>query len=88
MKTMADLLFLPETERSLMQWLLRQQSANLTEVAAFLAQNEAEAERILNELIDQGFVRLKESDQQQSYQPSLASRRGRQVSSDIWNALS
>jgi predicted transcriptional regulator len=86
-KTMADLLFLPETERSLMNWLLRQQAASVTEVAAHLEQNELIAQTVLDQLAAQGFVQCVESDGQQRYQPCLTSRRGRQVPSSIWNAL-
>lgn len=86
-RTMADLLFLPETERGLMNWLLRQKSASLAEVAAQLMQDEAIAQTALDELIAQGFVRSVEINSQMQYQPCLTSRRGRQVSTNIWNAL-
>lgn len=86
-KTMADLLFLPESECRLMKWLLQQKSANLAEVAAFLAHDESDAQAVLDRLLNQGFVRLEKLDEQVCYQPCLASRKGRQVPSNIWKAL-
>lgn len=86
-KTMSDLLFLPDAERSLMKWLLQQQSASLTEVATFLAQDESSTQVVLDQLMEQGFVRSAELNEQLRYQPCLASRKTRQVPSKIWNAL-
>ncbi len=84
---MADLLFLPESERSLINWLLRQQSASLVDIATQLTQDESGAQAVLDELMAQGFVRSVEVNGQIYYQPCLTSRRGRQVSTNIWNAL-
>lgn len=86
-KTMADLLFLPELERGLMNWLLRQRSASLAEVATYLAETEEIARSHLEKLTTEGFLQSTEAEGGLSYQPCLASRRGRQVPSNIWNAL-
>lgn len=86
-KTMADLLFLPERESGLMNWLLRQRSATLTEIANHLAEEEASARSLVEKLATEGFLQETESEGQICYQPCLASRRGRQVPSNIWNAL-
>lgn len=86
-KTMADLLFLPELERGLMNWLLRQRSASLTEVIRYLGEDEATVLSRLDKLAAEGFLQATESEGQLCYQPCLASRRGRQVPSTIWNAL-
>lgn len=85
-KTMADLLFLPETERGLVNWLLRQHSASLSEIAGYLMQDEAQTQAIIDRLAADGFVRFVEA--AAAYEPALTSRRGRQVPSNIWNALS
>lgn len=84
---MADLLFLPESERSIMNWLLRQQSVSLAEVSKQFMQDELAAQTTLDKLVAQGFVRSVEVNGQMQYQPCLTSRRGRQVSTSIWNAL-
>lgn len=84
-RTMADLLFLPDLERSLINWLLRQQSATLADAALYLEQSEADAATLLQDLIDQGFVQL-DADSRQ-YQPKLQVRKGRKVPTNIWDAL-
>jgi predicted transcriptional regulator len=86
-RTMADLLFLPETERSLMNWLLRQQSATLAEVAAHLNQPEAMARNLLQELLNQGFIQVVESADEPQYRPKMAIRKGRKVPTNLWDAL-
>jgi predicted ArsR family transcriptional regulator len=86
-RTMADLLFLPDTERSLMNWLLRQQSATLAEVAAHLNETEAAAQLLLKALTDQGFVQLVQQAEQSHYHPKLTVRKGRKVPPKIWDAL-
>lgn len=86
-RTMADLLFLPDIERSLMNWLLRQQSATLAEVAAHLNNTETVAQHLLTELTNQGFVQLVEQADQPYYQPKLTIRKGRKVPTNIWDAL-
>jgi predicted transcriptional regulator len=95
-KTMADLLFLPDLERGLMNWLLGQRSASLTEVATYLAEDDATnvecnfegtALPLLEKLAAEGFLQTTESEGQIRYQPCLASRRGRQVPPNIWDAL-
>lgn len=83
-RTMADLLFLPDGERSLVNWLLRQQSASLAEAAAFLNQSEAAAAALLQDLIEQGYVQLVD---QMHYQAKLQARKGRNVPKQIWDAL-
>lgn len=86
-RTMADLLFLPETERSLMNWLLRQKQATLSEIAAHLNQSESATQPLLNELMAQGFIQIEQGDIC-CYQPNLMSRKGRSVPTKIWDALS
>jgi predicted transcriptional regulator len=83
-RSMADLLFLPDLERSLINWLLRQQQASLAEAAAFLDRSEAETAALLQVLIEQGFVQLIG---QACYQPKLQVRKGRNVPAKIWDAL-
>jgi predicted transcriptional regulator len=92
---MADLLFLPDLERGLMNWLLRQRSVSFIEVTNYLEGEaidvgynpEGPARSLLEKLAAEGFLQATESEGQICYQPCLASRRGRQVPSNIWNAL-
>ncbi|MFM7425341.1 MAG: hypothetical protein ACKO7W_10185 [Elainella sp.] len=83
-RTMADLLFLPDGERSLVNWLLREQRASLADAATFLNQSEAETAALLQGLIEQGFVQQVD---QTHYQAKLQVRKGRNVPKQIWDAL-
>ncbi|MCU0526743.1 MAG: hypothetical protein MUF72_18190 [Elainella sp. Prado103] len=86
-RTMADLLFLPDLERSLINWLLRQQTATLAEAAAYLNQSEIEAAAVLQDLIEQGFVQWLDQLDPPQYQPKLQRRKGRNMPTKIWDAL-
>jgi ribosomal protein S8 len=86
-KTMADVLFLPEVERSLVNWLLRQQNATLAEIAAYITKNTDDTLVILEGLIAQGFVKSIENEGDLRYQTCLVGRKKRGVSDRIWNAL-
>lgn len=73
--TIADVLTLPNIERRLVNWLVRQQSATLSEIAAYIAHDEASTQSILGELMSKGFVALVTQDGQALYEPRLRSRR-------------
>ncbi|MBM3135844.1 MAG: hypothetical protein FJZ89_11310, partial [Chloroflexi bacterium] len=83
----ADVLELPDTQRQLVQWLLRRGEASLAEVAAHSGQDERAARSTLAALSAQGFVREVAGEGQVRYRPQLAPRRGRQLPADIWRAL-
>jgi len=86
-RSIADLLFLPEAERSLVNWLLRQHSATFSEVVAHLSQAPDAVQLLLENLIAEGIVRSIEENDELRYQPRLITRVGRQVPRKIWNAL-
>lgn len=86
-RTMADLLFLPEAERSLMNWLLRKKQATLSEIAAHFNQPEPTIIDLLNHLLIQGFVKQIDQENACYYQPNLLSRKGRNVPANLWDAL-
>ena len=85
--SMADILDLPDPLRRLMNWLMRQEEAGLTEVAAFIQEDEAETLAMLDELTEKGFVRKLQISGKLYYRVRLASRRRSQLSLDIWQAL-
>ena len=95
LRSMADLLFLPEMQRSLVNWLLRQKSATFGEIIDYLLQTtEIATEKVpeiaqilLNELINQGFVKSVENSGADQYQPQLITRKGRQVPQQVWDVL-
>jgi DNA-binding IclR family transcriptional regulator len=84
-RTMAEVLALPDEARTIVTWLVRQQEAGLSEVAALLEQDEATAQTLLTDLVAQGFVQevLYEGEGQPRYRVRLAARRERQVPLDL-----
>lgn len=85
-RSMADILFLPESERTLLNWLLRQRTATLAEIAEFLGQSEPEAQLLLESFIQAGFVQLVSTDPL-VYQPLLKIQKERRVPNQVWDAL-
>jgi DNA-binding IclR family transcriptional regulator len=84
-RTMADVLALPDETRTIVTWLVRRREVGLSEVAALLEQDEATAQTLLTDLVEQGFVQevLNEGEEQPRYRVRLAARRGRQVPLDL-----
>ncbi|MDJ0714590.1 MAG: hypothetical protein QNJ54_10270 [Prochloraceae cyanobacterium] len=85
-KTMADLLFLPKMERSLMNWLLRQQKATLAKIADRIAKDLDDTLVILEELSEQGFLKSVECEGEICYQPCLVARKQRSRT-QVWDIL-
>ena len=86
-KTMADLLFLPKMERTLMNWLLRQQNATLAEIADRIAKDLDDTLVILEELIEQGFLKSVECEGEIRYEPCLVARKRRGSRTKVWDVL-
>lgn len=85
--SMADVLTLPEELRKLVNWMIRQEEVGLEEVAVFLQKDEPAAGRILETLIEKGFVRELEVSGKFRYRVRLASKRKRQVPLNIWQII-
>ncbi len=85
--SMADILDLPDPLRQLMNWLMRQEEADLADVAGFIKEDEAKTRDMLAELGEKGFVRELQISGKLTYRVRLASRRRAQLSLDIWQAL-
>ncbi|NJR74637.1 MAG: hypothetical protein HC773_15310 [Scytonema sp. CRU_2_7] len=85
--SMADALILPEEERKLVTWLTRQQSASLTEVAVYLQQDEATAQKLLGSLIKSGLVREVARDDTTLYRVNLAASRPQAAFDELWQTL-
>ena len=92
---MADLVALPEDQRRLVNWLLRQgtmkrQAMTATEVATHLGQDETKIRNALDALASEGVVRTSQDAAgtgETRYELSLILRRGRKIPREIWNAL-
>ena len=93
--TVADLVALPEDQRRLVNWLLRQgtvkrQAVTAVEAATHLGQDETKIRNTLDALVSEGVVKKSEDAAgtgETRYQPSLILRRGRRVPREIWKAL-
>ena len=90
---MADVLTLPDTSRRLINWMMRHREVSLAEAVAHIDQGEEVTRSLLEELIEEGFVRevSGESDPahggQPRYRVRLAPKRGRLLPEHIWQAL-
>jgi hypothetical protein len=67
--------------------MIRRGEVSLTEATAQMGQDEEVVGAMLEELVEQGFVRQTEVGGEARYQAKLAFRRGRQLPEDIWQAL-
>lgn len=90
--SMADVFALPHSQRQIVTWMTRegmtgQETVSLADVAAHTGQDEAIVRTMLNTLVEQGFIGELEVDGETRYRPRLVSRRGRQLTEDIWQAL-
>lgn len=86
--SIVDALVLPDSLRHLVNWMTRREQASLAEVIAYTGQNESITRTMLETLVGQGFVQAMEAKGgKPRYRIRLASRRGRQVSQEIWRAL-
>ena len=82
-----DILQMPDDKRQLVNWILRRQSVNVAQTAAHLRQDETSAQRMLDELVEQGQLQRTWQAAQAMYRVRLAQRKGRQLPAEIWRAL-
>lgn len=85
--SLSEVLTLPDAQRQLVNWMLRQGEVSLAQVAAHCRQPAEAARRLLSPLVQQGFVREWEVHSTPHYRASFAPTRGRQVTPEIWQAL-
>jgi hypothetical protein len=86
--SMSDLLTLPEPQSGLLKWMIRQGQVSLTDVGAFLGQDEEQTRGALDELCQAAFVREVEIRGATHYRVRLAPKRGRALPANLWQALS
>lgn len=87
LKSVADVLAIPDAQRSLVRWLLRRESASLAEIVQQLNVGIDEATRTVESLVQRGFLTETEVDGQVRYRARLAPRRARHLPAGIWRAL-
>jgi hypothetical protein len=85
--SLSDVLTLPDAQRQLVNWMLRQGEVSLAQVAAHCRQPADAARRLLSPLVQQGLVREREVHSTPYYRASFAPTRGRQGTLEIWQAL-
>lgn len=86
--SMADVFSLPDSQAGLIGWMTRQGRVSPAEAATFLDGDETSARALLDGLADRGFVGKRAgSGGETFYEVRLATRRGRQGSTELWQAL-
>lgn len=85
--TMADLLVLPDSQRLLINWMMRQADCTVKEIAAQTDQNEEVVRLLLDELIEKGFVEEIPGQDSPCYRVRRASKRKSQLSAKLHKAL-
>jgi predicted ArsR family transcriptional regulator len=84
---MSDLLELPDPSRRLLQWLMRNNDAELRDVAAGLEWDEAAARSVLASVVTQGLVQETVTPETTRYLVRLAPQRGRGSKSGLWKRI-
>ena len=85
--SIADILELPEEPRRLILWLMHNPAADLPAVCEFLQADEATTRRVLEDLIEQGFLRSLHIAGVPTYRARIRPTSSRRLSEDIWAAL-
>ncbi len=86
--SMAEVLMLPDAQRQIVQWMMRQGDCTVQEVAANTGMDDGDAFITLYELSQQGFVQEMEVDGETRYRIRLASKEGsKRISQTIQQAL-
>ncbi|MGI5834953.1 MAG: hypothetical protein ACOX87_00495 [Chloroflexota bacterium] len=85
--SMAEILTLPESERRLFNWMMREGEVSLADVVLHEGQDETHVRSILARLVEKGFVRQIEVRGDYRYKVRLAPKKGRDIPLDIWQTL-
>ncbi|MBE9158463.1 MarR family transcriptional regulator [Nodosilinea sp. LEGE 06152] len=86
-RTMTDLLGLPDPERTLVNWLVRQRGASLADILAHTQTEPAAVQATLDNLLTAGFLTVDEASDPALFKPNLVSRKPRTLPDQLWNAL-
>ena len=84
---LVDVLEMPEALRELLQWMMRQEYVFASDAAAHAGKDEAGVRALIAPLIENGNVIAFELKNKPAYRVRLARKRGRDVPSDLWQAL-
>jgi hypothetical protein len=84
---LADVFALSDSQAELIGWMMRRGKVSLAEVAAYTGQDEGAVRAVLEELAKQGFVAEMNLEGELRYEARVATRRGRRLPQQIWQAL-
>ncbi|WP_414577684.1 MarR family transcriptional regulator [Anabaena sp. CCY 9402-a] len=86
-KTLTEIANLPDEQRQLMNWIIRQQQVTLAEIATHQDISHQEAQEQIQNLISQGFIQIVNDSDTTYYKPHFASPKKRNLSQNIWDKL-
>jgi MinD-like ATPase involved in chromosome partitioning or flagellar assembly/DNA-binding transcriptional ArsR family regulator len=85
--TMFDVLTLPETQRRIVNCIMRQGNVSVAQLALHIGQDEETIYRSLKMLVEQGFIQEFEQGSQTYYRPYMLVKQKRQLPANIWELL-
>lgn len=85
--TMFDVLTLPETQRRVVNWIMRQGKVTAKQLTTYTGQDEDTVGKLLTVLIEQGFIQMVSQDGQPYYRPYMLVKQKRQMPSNVWELL-
>ena len=85
--SMSDVVMLPDPLPKMVRYMLRERDVTLTDMVAFLGQDELKTSNLLATLVEKGFVREMVVQGEKHYRVRLAHRRGAASQSSIWQSL-
>jgi len=85
--TMSDVLDLPDALRDIINWMIRGKEVTFAQVVARLGNDERAARKMLDSLLEKGYIREIDMKGQIHYRVRLAPKQKRDVPSNLWNAL-
>jgi len=85
--SMADVLELSSPLRELVTWMMRRDRCDLSDVAEYLDADESRARRLVDDLVDRGFVTRIEVAGDERFQARPDIRSQRRLPPNLWRAL-
>lgn len=85
---MAGVLDLPDEERTLVTWLMRQQQVSLSQISRYLEQSDDATQRFLDDLVEREYVTRRVTPEGVRYSARPAARsRKTAMPPDVWQTL-
>ncbi|HIK06660.1 MAG TPA: MarR family transcriptional regulator [Trichormus sp. M33_DOE_039] len=86
-KDIIDLTHLPDEQRQLVNWIIRQQKVTLSDIVNNQNISEQLAQQYIENLISHGFIRVVKEEEAIYYQPHFASPKKSRLPQHIWDKL-